>query len=158
MNRTKADNNNPIMQAAIQALEDALGSDLIAVVLYGSRSRGEAQVTSDWDMLVVATNLPQEALARHFLLKRALPVEHRSAISLLARTPHELKASLPSIYLDIALDGQILYDPQGVAASHLAGIRQHIKHRGLLRQRTRAGDLWVRQSSQPTAASLALGD
>ncbi len=87
-----------------------MGDDLVAVVLFGSRARGEAHEGSDWDVLVIARRLPKRTLERAFLLKRMLPAEHRGGVSLLAKTPEEFMAGLPDLYLDIALDGVILYD------------------------------------------------
>jgi hypothetical protein len=46
------------------------------------------------------------------------------------------------MYLDIALDGEVLFDPQGYAAQRLAALRQIIERAGLYRERTPAGYLW----------------
>jgi len=51
------------------------------------------------------------------------------------------------VYLDIGLDGIILYDPEGYMASKLACIREIIEEAGLYRVR-RDGELmwlWKRQ-------------
>jgi hypothetical protein len=60
----------------------------------------------------------------------------------LARTPDEFDSHLSSLYLDIALDGKVLYDPHGYAARRLGSIRRLIKEAGLYRERTEAGDTW----------------
>ena len=124
------------------ALREALGERLVAVVLFGSRARGDATADSDWDLLVLADGLPEKAFERSLFLKRALPPECRGAISVLAKTPGEFEGSLPSLYLDIALDGQIVYDPRGHAAERLATLKRLIEEAGLYRERTDAGDLW----------------
>lgn len=59
----------------LQALHRALGDDLVAVALFGSRARGDATPESDWDLLVIAHHLPARPLARHFHLKSRLPEE-----------------------------------------------------------------------------------
>jgi hypothetical protein len=61
---------------------------------------------------------------RHLVLKRALPPRWRGWIAVLAKTPEEFEARLPALYLDIAHDGIILYNPNGYAAQKLARIRQ----------------------------------
>lgn len=66
----------------VAALEKALGDDLISVVLFGSRARNEADEASDWDVLIIARNLPERLLERYRLLKRIScllhgVVEHR---------------------------------------------------------------------------------
>ncbi|MBI1802286.1 MAG: nucleotidyltransferase domain-containing protein [Chloroflexi bacterium] len=137
---TQADQS--ILPEVITALRAALTDRLVAVVLFGSRARNDASAESDWDMLVIAESLPAKAFERHLYLKRILPPDCRGAVSMLARTPVEFEAAVPSLYLDIALDGQILYDPRGYAAERLAALRRLIEHAGLYRERTADGDLW----------------
>lgn len=131
-----------ISKQAITALQKALGDRLLAVILFGSRARGEVSPDSDWDLLVIAEGLPERLFERHMFLKRLLPPGCRGAVSLIARTPEELEAHLPSLFLDIAVDGKILYDPRAYAARRLATLRQLIEESGLYRQRTEAGDVW----------------
>ena len=140
----------PVCEQVVAALRDALGKRLIAVVLFGSRARGEAAPESDWDFLVIAEGLPERALQRHISLKKLLPPGCRGASSLLAKTPDELDAHMASLYLDIALDGNILYDPQLYAAERLNAWRRLIEEAGLYRKRTAAGDLW-QWKRQPAA-------
>jgi predicted nucleotidyltransferase len=134
-----------IAEQVVKALASVLGRRLVAVVLFGSRARGEASSESEWDLLVIAEGLPQRPFQRHLFLKRLLPVRYRGAISVLAKTPKEFEARLPSIYLDISLDGQVLYDPSGYATERLAALRRIIKDSGLYRERTEAGDVWLWQ-------------
>jgi hypothetical protein len=54
----------------------------------------------------------------------------------------EFEAHLPSLYLDIALDGRILYDRQNYAAQKLPALRGLIQRVGLYRERTPVGDVW----------------
>ncbi|MFQ3632367.1 nucleotidyltransferase domain-containing protein, partial [Roseiflexus sp.] len=42
---------------------------MAAVTLFGSRARGEAAPESDWDLLVIAKNLPERVMKHHALLK-----------------------------------------------------------------------------------------
>lgn len=133
---------DPLLTQAIEALRQALGDGLISVILFGSRARGDARDGSDWDLLVIADGLPERRFQRHLFLKRILPVSCRGSVSLLAKTPHEFEAHVPALYLDIALDGQILYDPRGYGARRLAELRRLIGRQGLYRERTPAGDVW----------------
>jgi|SRR5579875_335716 len=126
----------------VEALRAGLGERLVAVVLFGSRARGDHRPTSDWDLLVITHQLPDDPLDRLRALKRLLPAGCRGTVALVARTPAEFEDHVPSLYLDIALDGQILYDPTGYAAQRLAQLRRLIEQAGLYRERTPAGDVW----------------
>ncbi|MEW6233456.1 MAG: nucleotidyltransferase domain-containing protein [Chloroflexota bacterium] len=131
-----------IPMQAVESLRNALGERLIAVVLFGSQARGDVHEASDWDLLVIAEGLPGKSFERHLFLKRLLPPSCRGGISLIAKTPQEFQSRLPSLFLDMALDGRILYDPQGYGAAKMAALRRLIRRSGLYRERTQAGDVW----------------
>lgn len=127
---------------AVDALRAALGERLVAVVLFGSRARGDAHDGSDWDMLVIAEGLPESHFQRHVYLKRLLPPGARGEVSLISRTAAEFEANLPSLYLDIALDGRVLYDPDLYVTQRLATLKRIIRRKGLYREHTPDGDVW----------------
>src|SRR5215211_8499466 len=131
-----------IPESIVSGLREGLGDDLLAVVLFGSRARGEAHEGSDWDFLVVARHLPERTLERAFRLKKMLPPLHRGEASLLARTPEEFMAGLPDLYLDIALDGVILYDTGDYVAERLEFLRALIRRKGLRREREGRDLIW----------------
>lgn len=135
--------DDAIAREAADALRLALGDRLVAVVLFGSRARGDAKPESDWDLLVIAEGLPEHPLERHLLLKQALPVLIRSRVSILAKTRAEFEAHFPALYLDIGLDGRVLVDPSGYFATRQAMVRGIIRRAGLHRERSTAGDAWV---------------
>ncbi len=137
-----------VADEAVRALRAALGDRLVAVVLFGSRARGDARPESDWDLLVLADDLPENVHERRLLLKQRLPASYRGGLSLLIRTPAEFESRLPSLYLDIALDGQILYDRDGYATHRLGELRRIMDKAGLYRLRTSHGDVW-RWREQP---------
>lgn len=131
-----------VPDCVLGALRASLGERLVAVVLYGSRASPRAREGSDWDFLVIARGLPEGPVARHLAVKGALPPECRGAAAFLAKTPGEFTAHLSALHLDIAVDGQILYDPTGYAEGLLGRIRELLTRRGLYRVRTPAGDVW----------------
>lgn len=139
-----------VAELSVEALRRGLGERLLSVVLFGSRARGDNLETSDWDMLVIAHDLPERPLVRRFYLKDLLPVSCRGAVSILARTPSEFRSQLPSLYLDIALDGRILYDPTGYMTGELAVLKRLMRQVGLYREVTSAGDNWHWQN-EPVA-------
>lgn len=138
----------------IQALQQALGPDLVAIALFGSRARGDATPESDWDLLVIAHHLPARPLPRHFYLKSRLPDDWRAQVSLLAKTPTEFEAGLSSLYLDIALDGLVLYDPQDYLQKRLAWLREQMARLGLHRERTNGDWTWRWERTPPAEWTL----
>ncbi len=131
-----------ILSQLVTALQEGLGERLVAVVLYGSRARGQERQASDWDLFIIATDLPMQLWERHILLKRFLPAAYRGAVSLLAKTPQEFEEKISSLYLDIAQDGQILFDPQGYAHRRLALLQRLMAETGLYRKKSSGGEVW----------------
>lgn len=122
------------LRPVVEVLRQGLGADLTALVLFGSRARGYATLESDWDFLLIARDPPARPLQRHFHLKALLPEHWRARVSILAKTPQEFEVGLPSLYLDIALDAVVLYDPQGYLRRRLADIRRAIARLNLQRE------------------------
>ena len=122
-----------LLNQVVKALKQGLDDRLIAAVLFGSRARGESHEESDWDLLVIARDLPPRPFPRLRFLKAMMPAIWRGRISLLAKTQDEFEASLPALYLDIALDGVVLYDSQGYTQEKLTRLRKLIDEGGLRR-------------------------
>lgn len=133
----------------VKTLCRGLGPDLVAVALFGSRARGDAAPESDWDLLVIAEHLPEKLLARHFWLKNLLPETWRARVSILAKTPAEFEARLPALYLDIALDAVVLYDPTGYLQQRLESVREQIRRLNLRRERSDGDLVWYWQAIPP---------
>jgi uncharacterized protein len=66
----------------------------------------------------------------------------RGQISTLAKTPDELEAVLPSLYLEIALDGLIRFDLQDYAGVLLQKLRSLIQAKDLRREKRGCGFIW----------------
>ncbi|HZQ07204.1 MAG TPA: nucleotidyltransferase domain-containing protein, partial [Anaerolineae bacterium] len=114
----------------------AFGSDLVGIALYGSRARGEARPDSDVDLLLIARNLPVQPRARAQILHEGLRgVSTDLNFSVYERTPEEFESYFPSVFLDMGLDGIILYDPEEYLTQKLARIREIIEVAGLYRYR-----------------------
>jgi uncharacterized protein len=126
----------------VSGLREGLGDNLVSVVLFGSRARGDGREGSDWDFLVVARNLPERTLERAFGLKKMVPPLHRGEASLLAKTPQEFVGGLPDLYLDIAIDGVILHDTDEYMAERLGFLRALIRRNGLRREKDGHDLIW----------------
>jgi len=133
----------------VGVFRDHLGPDLIAIVLYGSWARGEPRPGSDVDLLVIARHLPRDRFERVTYVHQLVVGRFRRRISVLAKEPAEFAGYFPSLYLDIGLDGIILYDPEGYMAGKLARIREIIEEAGLYRLH-RDGELMWLWKRQPT--------
>lgn len=142
MKQTETSKDMPKMAPVIAALTQAMSNNLVAVVLFGSRARGDAAELSDWDLLVIAYQLPQKSFRRHLQLKKILPDTWRGQIAIVAKTPEEFESHLPSLFLDIALDGIILYDSDGYMAERLARLQRLIQAEGLHRERVDGDLIW----------------
>jgi predicted nucleotidyltransferase len=127
---------------AVQALRDLLGDDLLAVVLYGSWSRGDARPGSDVDLFVIAQNLPQHRFDRARYLHRAVAERCPLPVSRLAKDPAQFEGHFPSLYVDIGLVGIVVYDINGYVAQKLGRIRQLIKEAGLYRVHRERELMW----------------
>lgn len=53
------------LERYVAVLERCYGADLVSVVLFGSRARGEAKPESDIDVLVVVRGLPRNRFERY---------------------------------------------------------------------------------------------
>ena len=130
------------LDEVIEELKEKLTDSLVAVVLFGSRARGDAHEESDWDVLVIAHDLPDRLFRRYTFLKAQLSPRWRAAISLVAKTPEEFEGSLPAFYLDIALDGIVLYDPHHYMQDKLTRLQTLIRKNGLRREKIEGSFAW----------------
>ena len=119
----------------VKALSNRFGSHLKAVVLFGSRARGDASPDSDHDIFMVVDDLPVDPLSRTRLVRGCLQpllVELPGAMNLHAKTPAEFQADLTPLYLDVCVDGICLsgagyFEPlrkRGLAALSASGMKR----------------------------------
>ena len=55
-----------LLNQAISALREPWAIISLPVVLYGPGRKGKLTTRADWDLLLIAENLPEKPLARHF--------------------------------------------------------------------------------------------
>jgi len=66
----------------------------------------------------------------------------RGSVSIMAMPRTEFEKGLSSVFLDIALDGKVLFDRGGAIGERLGSIRTMIRGVGLRRELTAMGDAW----------------
>jgi len=130
------------LQPVVEALQEALGDDLVALILFGSRARGDARPDSDWDLLLLAENLPDSTWRRQQEILALLPQPWRHQVNVLAHTPSEWFDRVTPLALDIALDGIVLYDnSQNLIPTRLSVLREQLAQLGL--ERHAVEDEWI---------------
>lgn len=144
------------LQPVVDALREALGDDLAALVLFGSRARGDANPESDWDLLLLVENLPASPLKRIRYVDRLLPEAWRYRLNVLAQTPTQWFRRVTPLALDIALDGIVLYDnPRYALTTRLAALREQVHRLGLAREQIAKGEwLWQWEDDPQTQWEL----
>nr|WP_254150983.1 nucleotidyltransferase domain-containing protein [Candidatus Chloroploca mongolica] len=114
------------------------------IVLFGSRSRGEARSDSDHDLFLVIEGLPSEPLARQrTMMAPLLPSLHLmpERLAMIARTPEEVQSHLTSLVVDVCVDGQSLYG-EACFAELRTRVLQAVQEIGLARQRVAGTWMW----------------
>ncbi len=110
-------------------------NDLIAIALFGSRARGDAKPESDYDIFLLVRNLPEQPVERLLLVRHSIATKFAEKIAITARTPEEFESGFPSLYLDLALDGIVLYDTDNYMTKRLQRIQEITKQAGLERKK-----------------------
>lgn len=125
-------------RSALSAAADAwVGrlEGLVSIVLFGSVARGQAQATSDIDVVLVAHGLPRRLADRRrpFLdaWEHARTAHGLSPVdwNLIVKTPDEARARIP-LYLDIIEDGILILDRERFFETVLAGMRARMRELG----------------------------
>jgi len=130
----------PLLERLLALLQEQMGDDLLALCLYGSAARGQAEPTSDLDLLVVYRGDRLEAFDRFMQATRALEetpeweaLERRGILAdpyPIFFSDERLATDTPWLLLDVQDHGIILYDRNGILARKLEQVRQRMKELG----------------------------
>ncbi|MEW6687039.1 MAG: nucleotidyltransferase domain-containing protein [Candidatus Edwardsbacteria bacterium] len=132
---------NDIFPKIVECYKDYLKDQLISLVLFGSWARAEEREGSDLDIFLVCNSLPESPLRRTQFVRRPLLGKFEQRISIIAKTKEEVEKNFPPLFLDLGLDGKILYDHDFFQEKQKL-IRQIIKSAGLKRLRLNSEFYW----------------
>ena len=129
---TLPDGMRPELAAYVAALERRFGADLVSVVAFGSRVRGDAKPESDLDALVVVRGLPRRRWDRYEGMRdvaEAVSEEFADMVSPILLTPEEA-SQIKRYYLGMLSGHAIVRDEGGFFAGILDRLRQRLAELG----------------------------
>jgi len=137
-----------------RTMESSLGPRLDALVLFGSRARGEASESSDTDLLLcLAPGVPltRELYSNWDDLADQYPEDIPSDLSPhFSRLP-ESPESAGSLWLEVAIDGIVLWDRTWAVARFLASVRRYLLSGKVDRKMSYGVPYWVRNYAKSAA-------
>jgi predicted nucleotidyltransferase len=110
---SKIQGNKEKRGAKLQAILDSLVKELgalgaLRIVLFGSFSRGEIDVGSDLDLLVIMPSVKTGTEWRDLIYSK---VERTAGVDLIVFNEKEFRENLPrSVFLRKALEGKVVYE------------------------------------------------
>ncbi|HLB70164.1 MAG TPA: nucleotidyltransferase domain-containing protein, partial [Candidatus Methanoperedens sp.] len=81
-------NENQILQELMDSCKKIIGKNLKAVILFGSRASGTAKKYSDYDILIIADDLPLDWRRRDTII---LELDRHGIFDILIYTDEELE-------------------------------------------------------------------
>lgn len=138
--------NPPILKKIVACYKNYLSDNLISIVLFGSRARGNAKKTSDLDLFIIAKKLPLRPFRRVLYIRNPLMGQFEEKICIIAKTSEEVLKDFPPLFLDIGIDGIILYDRNDFFKNLQIKIRDIIHQTGLQRKRDNGEFYWEWQT------------
>jgi predicted nucleotidyltransferase len=135
-----------VSQAVVKKLREKFADHLVAVAMFGSAARGEADERSDLDFLVVLGGIPRNLERRYQVYKpihdatiQTGRVRDITVIDLDEEFIRNEDAEITPFMLNIASDAIVLYDREGELASFLERVRRLIELARLERYKTKDG-------------------
>jgi hypothetical protein len=124
-------------------LRDRFGTALRAIVLFGSRARGTAMDTSDTDLLLVFA--PGTEISRALYRKWEGSPEAMDSpdVALHCVTPADPERA-GGLWLEMALDGIVLWDADGTTSRLLTNLKRRIAEGRYVREKSHGHGYWRR--------------
>src|SRR3989304_9366590 len=87
-------NENQILQELMDSCKNIIGKNLKAIVLFGSHTSGTAKKDSDFDVLIIADDLPQNWRQRDTII---LDLDRHGIFDILLYTGEELENAINAV-------------------------------------------------------------
>jgi uncharacterized protein len=133
----------PALKRIVDCYKDYMGDHLISMILFGSRARGDAKESSDYDLFIVAEELPPKPFKRVLFIRSPLKGQFEEKFCIIAKTPEEVLSDFPPLFLNLGVDGIILFDTNDFFKNLQEKIRNIIHEAGLQRKRDDGEFYWV---------------
>ncbi len=134
--------SSSVFKKIVSCYEEYLGDRLISIILFGSHARGDAKETSDYDLFIIADGLPLKPFQRKLFIRKPLQGQFEERLCIIAKTREEMLNNFPSLFLDIGLDGIILFDKEEFFKHLQIKIKEIIHQAGLKRKRRNGEFSW----------------
>jgi predicted nucleotidyltransferase len=134
--------NKDFLEEVVDCFKEHLGNNLVSMILFGSRARGDAREAGDYDLFIVAKGLPAKPFRRLLFIRSPLKGQFEERLSIIAKTPEEVQSTFPSFFLDLALDGIILFDRDDFFRDMQKKTKEIIAQAGLQRKKENGGHYW----------------
>lgn len=126
-----------------ETYRDFLKDNLISIILFGSHARGDAKIKSDYDIFIIAEDLPSRPFPRLLFIRTPLKGQFDERLCIIAKTREEILSSFPPLFLDLGLDGIILYDKDNFFKQIQVRIKEIIQQAGLQRKKMNGDFYWT---------------
>lgn len=135
--------NPTFSEKIVNLYKEFLGDRLISIILFGSRARGDANPKSDYDLFIIAEELPLRPFQRLLYIRQPLKGQFDEKLCIIAKTPVEVLNNFPPLFLDLGVDGIVLFDRDDFFRNLQKRIKEIIAQAKL--QRRKHGDefYWV---------------
>ena len=124
----------------VRTARQQFGGAFLGLLLFGSQARGDSHDSSDTDLLIVLDRSVQ--IRRELYRRWPDPADGREVVHF-AHLPEDA-VSAGSLWLECALDGIVLHDPEGRVRTALAGLKALIASGRIVRRSTHGQGYWVR--------------
>lgn len=137
----------PAENVVVSVIRRAFGEDVQGVVLFGSSVRHERRKSSDIDLLIALRAKRKVDRSLYHLWDESVgPLLHESYSPQFSHFPNLQEVS--SLWLEIAVEGEVLFDANGLLKDSLRQVREKIAEGEYQRKLSHGHPYWVRKERE----------